>query len=88
MIVWSPNVPPMPWYSLDRYVAFRMLAADVQLDLRSLQKLLGLFQQLDLMAFDEASAEIFPERYIENLRDFYGSAEVTQGLRLWRRVCA
>lgn len=56
-----------------------MLAADVQLDLRSLQKFLSLFQQLDFMAFDEASAEIFPQKYIENIRDFYGNAEVSEG---------
>lgn len=61
-----------------RYLALRILAMDVQLDLRSLLRYLQFFQQMAFMDYDRAAAELYPSRYISNIRDFYGYAEVSR----------
>ncbi len=59
-----------------RYLALRVLAMDVQLDLRSLLRYLHFFQQVALLDYDRATAELHPARFVGGLRDFYGYAEV------------
>jgi len=66
-----------------RYLALRVLAMDVQLDLRSLLRYLHFFQQVALLDYDRATAELHPARFVGGLRDFYGYAEVC-GMVGWK----
>jgi hypothetical protein len=67
------------WCGSGRYLAFCLLTADVQLDFRSLMRFLGFVQKLSFLEYDAASAEYHPDKYIENLRQFYNNAEVGGG---------
>ena len=49
---------------------------DLQLDLRSLLRYLQFFQQMAFLDYARAAAELHPSRFIADIRDFYGYAEV------------